>query len=319
MSVDVPAEMYERCKEVGDGAAYAVRVLCGQLDDNPLLGSRQAEPSLYVTRIDGDAFENCPDLDVYYAYGPPALGEGQVQIRRIEPVTPSGGGERGELPAASSGAGELRARQVTVAWQRIEAWLRDHAPASHSSLKPGAPEEEIVALERVLGVPVPVELKALWRLCAGAEKGRAGAAFLLGDWVPMGLDSVAEVHRSQMSLQLRHEQETRAQQRERRDRGADGGFVHWNPAWIPFCSLGVEDFGYGLYVDGRTGAVCEWTEFADHHEPEYASLTVYLEEMADALETPALACTRPGLVDGAALSWGRLAPGQKALWEPLNG
>ncbi|MFD7445997.1 hypothetical protein [Streptomyces sp. NPDC059909] len=65
--------------------------------------------------------------------------------------------------------GHIEARQVAQAWGRIEAWLAEHAPASFTSLKAGASEEEIAALEGSIGVRVSDGVKALWQMHAGAE------------------------------------------------------------------------------------------------------------------------------------------------------
>ncbi|MEU5896636.1 MULTISPECIES: hypothetical protein [unclassified Streptomyces] len=64
-------------------------------------------------------------------------------------------------------------QQVQAAWARIEQWLAEHAPRSHRSLLPPAPEGEIdkadAELRRQLGFGLPVELVALWRMCGGVE------------------------------------------------------------------------------------------------------------------------------------------------------
>ncbi|WP_309238941.1 SMI1/KNR4 family protein [Streptomyces lunaelactis] len=286
MAVELPADIEEGCKELGKGVGYVLKVLCRQLEDNPLLGSPLGVPSLYVAQIDGETFEDCPELNVHYAYGPPQLGEGQVQIRSVEAIQMPTvepdvqGDDQGPDP-------HLEARRVTAAWQRIEAWLRAHAPASYASLKAGASEGEISALEYTLGVRVPAGLKALWSLRAGVHDMR-GAGFLLDDQTLMDLDAVAAFHRQQMLLQQRNR---------------DDEFPTWRPSWIPFCSFWVDDRSYGLYLDTDTGQLCHFSRYAERW-PKYASLTVYLEEIADALDAPSLASgSKPGLAGGA-LVWG---------------
>ncbi|MDQ0904973.1 cell wall assembly regulator SMI1 [Streptomyces canus] len=79
--------------------------------------------------------------------------------------------------------------RVTRARSRIVDWLAEYAPQSYAALKPGASDNEIVALEEALGVSVPEELKALWRLSAG-EDGVAGSGLMLGKWALMPLDAV---------------------------------------------------------------------------------------------------------------------------------
>lgn len=184
--------------------------------------------------------------------------------------------------------------RVTRAWSRILEWLAEYAPPSYAALRPGACDDEIVALEEALGVHVPQELKALWRLSAG-EDGVGGSGLMLGDWALMPLASVIEVHRMQMRFQ--------------EDNGADAtvdddALVLWKPSWIPFCSFDPDDTVYGLYVNGETGEVCKWTRYGDR-EREYASLPAYLELMAVSLEAPLTAAgpEKPGMLRGA-LAWG---------------
>ncbi|CCK30410.1 hypothetical protein BN159_6031 [Streptomyces davaonensis JCM 4913] len=65
------------------------------------------------------------------------------------------------------------AERVAVAWRKVTDWLAEHAPVSHASLLPPAPEAQIVSadswLRERLGFGLPTELAALWRLCGGVE------------------------------------------------------------------------------------------------------------------------------------------------------
>ncbi|MFD6338991.1 SMI1/KNR4 family protein [Streptomyces sp. NPDC060131] len=316
MAVDIPADVQERCKDLGQGVGYALKVLCIQLEDNPLLGTPLEDPSLYTARIDGETFEDCPELNVRYAYGPPLLTEGQVQIRSVEGTRSlvgesdedggeggdGGDGREGHDQAPDPRLEELGARQVARAWQGIESWLREHAPASYASLRAGASEDEIAALEAALGVQVPAGLKALWRLRAGVHRV-AGAGFLLENQALMTPDAVIAFHQQQMLSQ---------------QQGGDDEFTIWKPSWIPVCSFGVGDHTYGLYLDTETGQLCHWSRYAERW-PEFESLTTYLEEMEDALAAPSLVTgARPGLVNGA-LMWGPPNwPDPEAPWVPFT-
>ncbi|MFJ9036857.1 SMI1/KNR4 family protein [Streptomyces sp. NPDC102406] len=184
--------------------------------------------------------------------------------------------------------------RVTRAWSRILTWLAEYAPPSYAALKPGASDDEITALEATLGVNVPEELKALWRLSAG-EDGVAGSGLMLGGRALMPLDAVIEVHQRQMRFQQQDAEGTIED---------EGAVALWKPSWIPFCSFAPEDTLYGLYVDGETGEVCRWTEFREHRR-EYESLPAYLELMAVSLEAPLAAAgpEKPGMRAGA-LVWG---------------
>lgn len=169
-------------------------------------------------------------------------------------------------------------------------WLAEYVPPSYAALRPGASDNEIAALAEALGVNVPEELEALWRLSAG-EDGVEGSGLMLGDWALMPLDAVIEVHRMQMGFQEEHGEN-------------EDTLVRWKPSWIPFCSFSPDDTVYGLYLDGETGEVCKWTRYGER-EQEYASLPAYLELMAISLEAPLAAAgpEKPGMLGGA-LVWG---------------
>ncbi|MFG2358353.1 SMI1/KNR4 family protein [Streptomyces sp. NPDC048521] len=175
-------------------------------------------------------------------------------------------------------------------------WLAEYAPPSYAALKPGASDDEIVALEDALGVSVPEELKALWRLSAG-EDGVAGSGLMLGNWALMPLDAVIELYQMQMRFQEENGED-------------EDALVLWKPSWIPFCSFNPDDTVYGLYLNGETGEVCKWTRFGDR-EREYESLPAYLELMAVSLEAPLAADgpQKPGMMGGA-LVWGPPSDGE---------
>ncbi|WP_405935345.1 SMI1/KNR4 family protein [Streptomyces sp. NBC_00726] len=180
------------------------------------------------------------------------------------------------------------AERVTRAWAQILEWLAAYTPPSYAALRPGASDDELARLEALLGAEVPEELKALWRLSAG-EDGVNGSGLMLGAWTLMPLDAVAEVHRRQTETE---------------DELGEEGPAFWESSWIPFCSHGSDDTGYGLYLDGRTGAVHRWTRYGDR-DREYASLAAYLELMAISLEAPLTAAgpEKPGMLHGT-LVWG---------------
>lgn len=194
--------------------------------------------------------------------------------------------------------------RVTRVWAQILEWLADYTPPSYAALRPGASEDELAELQAALGVDVPEELKALWRLSAGGD-GVNGSGLMLGDWALMPLDAVAEVHRRQMEVE--------------REFSEEDGPAFWEPWWIPFCSFGPDDTAVGLFLDGRTGEVRRWTRYGDR-EREYRSLAGYLELMAVSLEAPLTAAgpEKPGMLDGA-LVWGPLDDERGDQWLPHHG
>ncbi|MFI6038578.1 SMI1/KNR4 family protein [Streptomyces sp. NPDC051315] len=188
----------------------------------------------------------------------------------------------------------LEVRQVTEAWQRVETWLSEHAPASHATLRPGASEERLSAVLSAMAGPVPAALQALWRLRDGVVDDAGREAFLLGNWALLPTEGAIEVYRFR-----------------RQD-----GDEYWQPHWTPFASWSAHDKRYGLFLDAESGEVWLWADGT--RAPKYASLTDYLEEMADALEVPYLtAGHRPGLTRGG-LRWEDPDRSPEG-WEPCSG
>ncbi|MYT69620.1 MULTISPECIES: SMI1/KNR4 family protein [unclassified Streptomyces] len=192
----------------------------------------------------------------------------------------------GEIRDGWARQAAIEARQVDDAWERIETWLHRNAPATAALLRPGATDDELAAFERELGVRIPAGLKALWRRCPGmtAVDG-VGADFLLGRWAPMTFDAVLETYRMQMGMRVTMDE-----------------YVSWRPSWIPFASFGAHDTLYGLCLDAETGKIWKWTEIAER-TLVHPSLSVYLEDMADALDLPDLTPGAPPRVREGALVW----------------
>ncbi|MDN3259194.1 SMI1/KNR4 family protein [Streptomyces sp. CSDS2] len=210
----------------------------------------------------------------------------------------------------------IAARQVTDAWRRIEAWLGEHAPVSHAALGPGAGAEEIAAVEAALGFAVPVELRTLWGLVSGGNVN--GGGFWLGNRSLLRLDDVVAVYRRMMVLQT---------QAERRypTPGVPGedDIVVWQRPWIPVFSCGEHDTVLGTYLDSGSGLMWHWSKYAyvlpDGTEPQHSVVTC-LEEIADSLETPALATEgTAGLLDGR-LVWldESLTEDERRRWHPAT-
>ena len=56
---------------------------------------------------------------------------------------------------------------IEHAWQRIESWLRENAPDTLASLRPGAAPAEIAVTEAHLGVTLPDDLRASYLIHDG--------------------------------------------------------------------------------------------------------------------------------------------------------
>lgn len=197
-------------------------------------------------------------------------------------------------------------RQVTEAWSRIEGWLRQYAPASHTALLPGASEGEILAVEEAYGMRMPEGLRTLWKLTGGCSEGFAGVFFRNYDLVPLGKG--VEFHRGQMRFQ--------------QEAGDDiDGIPRWRPDWIPVFSNSRDSQAFVRYLDCESGLLYSWDRYGMNNygteKEELDSVSTYLEEVADFLESPALAVRdSPGLIDGF-LVWESRAHVHPDTWRPF--
>ncbi|GHH26522.1 hypothetical protein [Streptomyces lanatus] len=315
MNVEIPQFVSDTATSFGEGVPYALRVLAGQLAEDPDMGRPSGLPGILTVMIDGDLFEDCPDLAVGYIREPD-----RIQIRYLSRAQP----EESEEPAVSEGEGRerdasadpatdaLTVREVADAWHRLTGWLRRNAPDSYAALRPGAGPAAVAALEDDLGLAIPLELRVLWTLTAG-DSGVDGAGCLPGNEALLPLDAVAALHRRQLDAQA-DEDALNA------ERPEDERTYFWKPAWIPVATRGVIDTTSGWYLDAETGYLGRWSRFNEPPGDELDTLVTYLEEAADMLEAPTLATRdEPGLVDGA-LAWRRgLAPARQDRWRPLTG
>lgn len=75
-------------------------------------------------------------------------------------------------------------------WKRIHAWLRANAPEGYGQLRPGASAEEIEAAEQALGLKLPADVKASYRL----HDGQGNEPGLIGGegWCLLSLQDMVE-------------------------------------------------------------------------------------------------------------------------------
>ncbi|MEV6164617.1 hypothetical protein AB0L71_22340 [Streptomyces sp. NPDC052052] len=304
MEVEIPLQIRAAASEFGAGVPYALKVLAGQLADDPDTGQPSGEPDVLAVTVDGDLFEDCPTLTVGYVCEADRI---RVQYVNAVPAAAPTSHTRDRPPQA---ANEVMAREVEDAWRRVAGWLQDHAPDSFNALRAGANDTTVAALGHDLGIQIPADLRALWSLAAG-DDGVDGAGCLPGNQALMPLDTVATFYGQQMDSQTH--QDSLNSHRPEPDR-----ITVWKSTWIPVLSYGVTDRTSGLYLDAATGYLGRWSRYNEDSGDEIDTLATYLEDVADMLETPALSTRdKPGLVDGV-LVWGsRLDPAQEESWRPL--
>ncbi|MGW9596444.1 hypothetical protein ACWHLZ_39910 [Streptomyces chartreusis] len=311
MNVEIPSHVSDLATGLGAGVPYALKVLAGRLADDPDMGRPSGLPGILTVMVDGDVFEDCPDLAVGYIREPD-----RVVIRHgapasfVEPEADAGEQEPEPEPAADPALTAVTVREVADAWHRVTRLLQHHAPDSYAALRPGARPAAVAAVEDELGIRIPVELSALWLLTAG-DDGVEGSGCLPGNRALMTLDAVVEVHRQQMDSQAQHEAAYA-------DRPEDEPATVWKATWIPVVTRGPSDRTSGLYLDAETGYLGRWSRYNDDFVEELDTLVTYLEEAADMLEAPSLATRdKPGLVDGALVWLSSIDPGRESRWRPL--
>ncbi|MGP4091154.1 hypothetical protein [Streptomyces sp. KR55] len=321
MKVEIQPDVRDTAARLGADVPYALKALAGQLADDPDMGRPSGLPGILTVTVDGDMFEDCPDLSVGYIREPDRI---EIRFLRAAPSTePSTDAHdqeheqeqgRDQDQPADPAATAVTVREIADAWHRITRWLQHNAPDSYAALRAGADPAAIAALEGDLGIRIPVELRVLWMLTAGDDGVNGwGWGCLPGSEALMTLDAVAAVYRQRMDTQA-HEDTLNA------DRSEDERITVWKATWIPVVALGPADSTSGLYLDATTGYLGRWSRHNEAPGEELDTLVTYLEEAADMLEAPALATRdKPGLVGGA-LVWGsRLDSALEDRWQPLSG
>ncbi|MGN9815085.1 hypothetical protein ACTMUQ_07035 [Streptomyces sp. SD11] len=321
MKVDIQPDVRDTAARLGADAPYALKALAGQLADDPDMGRPSGLPGILTVTVDGDMFDDCPDLSVSYIREPD-----RIEIRFLkavpstEPVIAAPEQEHVQPRDERRDVGRpvdlevaaVTVRQVADAWRRITGWLKRNAPDSYAALRAGAGPAAIAALEEDLGVPIPVELRTLWMLTAG-DDGADGRGCLPGNRALMTLDAVAaEYHlktHAQADMDIHNARHPE-----------DEDITVWTATRIPVVALGPADGTSGLYLDAATGYLGSWSRYNDAPDEVLDTLVTYLEEAADMLEAPALAARdTPGLIGGA-LVWRSMIHGtEEEQWQPLPG
>ncbi|WP_344320989.1 hypothetical protein [Streptomyces macrosporus] len=215
---------------------------------------------------------------------------------------------------------------VDESWDRIEAWLAEHAPVTYGTLRPPAREEDVEAAQRELGVAFHPDLIASLRRHDGTARrdDRRNAEDVLEMPRPYGplagLDDLVHGTLFLRSFGADPAEDFGADPAE--DFGADPAedFAHdgsdreedagWRRAWLPI-TLGIgRDTRGGLFLSCREGArYGALGRYSDEEPPSFTpwtSLRRFLAALADSLET-----RRP--IDGAV----PVAFDGRLLWEDV--
>ena len=176
-------------------------------------------------------------------------------------------------------------RSVVASWQRLEAWLKAQAPEVHASLGPPATDEAIRALEAAVGMTLPEDVRASYRLHDGqsrdltlvppVESGEVGYSLLplsriAAEWKTWkglldGGDFAGQVG------------------------GPDAGIRDdwWNPGWLPLTTNGGGDshcLDLAPAGGGTSGQVITMFHAEAKRELTARSFGEWLAALADELE-----------------------------------
>jgi cell wall assembly regulator SMI1 len=165
---------------------------------------------------------------------------------------------------------------VSSSWQRIDAWLATHAPASLALLNPPVTEEDLESAQRVVGVDFPAELSESLRCHDGLKRWTN----LMPDKPPLSARDIAQLWEECMEIQQDLGEDT--------DRNADGSPAQepwWHPLWIPWAELD----GDAQVIDLRPGAGYGRLGMTFHDDcgvspgSSWSGLAAYLHDVARAL------------------------------------
>jgi cell wall assembly regulator SMI1 len=179
---------------------------------------------------------------------------------------------------------------LKATWDRIHAWLAANAPVVLESLRPPATDEQIRVAESAMGIVLPSDVRACYRVHAGQQAvpmplpscpDRQGVPrFLYGEqW--LSLDLMVEHWRIKKKL---------LEEGAFRRAGQPRGPIRpdwWHPQWVP---LTTDPFGYMKCLDlapargGQVGQVIYWCNDDPGRGVVAPGLAGWLARFADALE-----------------------------------
>ncbi|MGA5424438.1 hypothetical protein [Streptomyces lavendulocolor] len=173
MQVEIAPHVRDTAGPFGAGVPYALKVVAGQLAEDPDMGRPSGLPGILTVTVGGDLFEDCPALTIGYAREPDRIEVRYVNLTAVGKPAEAAEHREDRNPdrSADPAALVITVREVTNAWKRITTCLQRTAPDSNAALRGGATSAAIAALEQSLRTQIPGDLHALWCLTAGDDTG----------------------------------------------------------------------------------------------------------------------------------------------------
>lgn len=189
---------------------------------------------------------------------------------------------------------------MKAVWNRIDTWLDRHAPAILSKLQPGATDEELRQAEAVIGIELPQEVRASYRV----HNGYTGDAFI-EEWRLISLKEMSATWQIMKNILDAQDPTNEYFFGPQDERSLSDPFplqaVWWHPKWIPLLAFGNGD---GLYVDGAPGPtghhgqlISFWHEDAAMNDVVAPGWLAYLSAFAEDLEAGKYFLNSQGLLE----------------------
>jgi cell wall assembly regulator SMI1 len=175
---------------------------------------------------------------------------------------------------------------IAFAWRRIDTWFGTFAPSYARAFLPGVTEKELAEAEAILGVALPADVKASYRIHNGVST--SNESFLDGKNL-YRLEGMIGVWKRQQALCKRDPEWSRHAPiwvQESIYPSQPVQPVWWHQAWLPF--LGSFDNHWCLDLapapTGQFGQILEWDHEVGPWKVHFPSIGVLLSTFADQLE-----------------------------------
>lgn len=169
--------------------------------------------------------------------------------------------------------------QIQLQWDKIESWLKLHAPATFEGLNPPATEQQIAEAEAALGIRFPAAVVESFRIHNGQS---SESPWLFNGWEFLSLERIVDEWGVWKGL-------------------LDGGDFEgctsevsdytvqdwWSPLWIPltYDACGNHDcLDLNPGVKGQSGQIIKMWHDGEERPLEAESYAAWLEQFASDME-----------------------------------
>jgi cell wall assembly regulator SMI1 len=195
---------------------------------------------------------------------------------------------------------------VASSWDRITAWLQAHAPTTAAAVNPPAADEAIADAAWTVGVPLPADVRALYRAADGMRDGPDAGCLIPPVYGLCPLEEALCFQRARVdAFAERHSSDEHWGTAEEVDSAPAGTLgVRWSQHWLPLATSGL---GIVLFADLRYGRLRGCVMKYDKIEgadtpPIWPTVSAMLADIAHAHDGTA-AGHRPYVDEEARLDW----------------